>query len=289
MNEQLLEHKLELVSAELGELSYQEFEFITTGYEKDVLILDKKVVISFYRDGFQLDSYGLRQELIHRLGKHTVAVLPKCLWISPTNNFVVEKYVPGYRITPQYVKKHLENAKQIGRAVGTFLRQLHMMSKQELDLQTHFAQDVQNDMEEGLGLLETKLSESEMSQVMDFLDVYYNLSTSIQTCVVHGDFHYDNILWDEKTGRLGVIDFNEGGIEDPALDFMYMCYYPEEFRQAVFEEYGSKDNSLYERSQLYDRIYGLYDMIETIQNDPRKPDFQKGYKRFFEKRTNKTL
>lgn len=101
---------------------------------------------------------------------------------------------------------------------------------------------------------------------MGFLNVYDKISASIQTCVVHGDFHYDNIFWDEKTGCLGVIDFNEGGIED-------------------LEEYGSKDSNLYERSQLYDRIYGLYDMIETIQNNPRKPDFQKGYKRFFAKRT----
>ncbi|MDF2652646.1 MAG: hypothetical protein K0Q73_8451 [Paenibacillus sp.] len=54
-----------------------------------------------------------------------------------------------------------------------------------------------------------------------------------------------HIFWDEKTGRLGVIDFNEGGIEDPALDFMYMCCYPEEFRHAVFEEYVSKHSNLY--------------------------------------------
>lgn len=54
------------MNAELGELPYQEFEFITTGCEKDVLILDKKTVISFYRDEFQLDSYGVRQEMIHR-------------------------------------------------------------------------------------------------------------------------------------------------------------------------------------------------------------------------------
>jgi len=93
-------------------------------------------------------------------------------------------------------------------------------------LQTGFAQDVRNDMDEGIRLLETKLSESEMSQVMDFLNLYYKTSASIQTCVVHGDFYYDNIFWDEKTGRLGVIDFNEGGIEDPALDFMYSVIIP---------------------------------------------------------------
>ncbi|GIP30891.1 hypothetical protein J2TS4_01010 [Paenibacillus sp. J2TS4] len=62
---------------------------------------------------------------------------------------------------------------------------------------------------------------------------------------------------------------------------MYMCYYPEEFRHAVFEEYGSEAAILYERSQMYDRIYGLYDMIENIQGNPRKPNFEKGYTRFF--------
>lgn len=285
LNEQLLEHKLELVRAELGELHYKEFEFIITGCEKDVLILDKKTVISFYRDGLRSDSYRARQELIRRLGEHTEAVLPECLHISLSKDFVVEKYVPGHRITPQYVKEHPEKCKHIGRAIGRFLRQLHKVSEQGLDLQTGFARDVRNDMEEGIKLLETKLSKPEMSQVIDFLNLYDKVSGSIQTCVVHGDFHFDNIFWDEKTGCLGVIDFNEGGVEDPALDFMYMCYYPEELRDAVFEEYGSKDSQLYERSQLYDRIYGLYDMVETLQNNPRKPDFLKGYKRFFDKRS----
>lgn len=48
-----------------------------------------------------------------------------------------------------------------------------------------------------------------MNQVKDFLNVYYKISASIQTCVVHGDFHYDNILWDENISRLGVIDFRK--------------------------------------------------------------------------------
>ena len=81
-------------------------------------------------------------------------------------------------------------------------------------------------MVEGIKLLETRLFESEMRQVLDFLSTFYDISASVRTCVVHGDFHYDNILWDEKTGRLGVIDFNEGGLEDPVLDFMYVRKMP---------------------------------------------------------------
>ena len=50
---------------------------------------------------------------------------------------------------------------------------------------------------------------------------------------------YGNILCDESASRLGIIDFSEAGKEDPALDFMYMCYFPEEFSRAVFEEYWS--------------------------------------------------
>ncbi|XID94911.1 hypothetical protein ACF3MZ_10510 [Paenibacillaceae bacterium WGS1546] len=50
MNDQVFEHKLSLMKAELSELSYRDFELITTGCQKDVLILDKKTVISFYRN-----------------------------------------------------------------------------------------------------------------------------------------------------------------------------------------------------------------------------------------------
>nr|WP_301281492.1 phosphotransferase [Anaerocolumna aminovalerica] len=96
--------------------------------------------------------------------------------------------------------------------------------------------------------LHFELSQSEMEKVKEFLNSYYEISASVQTVIVHGDFHYDNILWDENRNRLGVIDFSEATIEDPALDFMYMYYYPKEFRNAVFAEYGSEYTKLYERS-----------------------------------------
>jgi len=124
-------------------------------------------------------------------------------------------------------------AQQIGRAVGRFLKQLHMTSEERLVLQTSFEQDVRDDLVEGITFLQTKLSPSEMTQVMGFLNDYYEISASVQTCIVHGDFHYDNIFWDESTSRLGIIDFSEAGREDPALDFMYMYNYPKEFRHAV--------------------------------------------------------
>lgn len=277
----LINQKLEHVITEMGELTFKEVEFITTGCEKDVLILDKKTVIAFYRGGLNLDRYRVRQELIRRLSKQTEIVFPECLYISQSLKFVMETYVPGYKITPQYVEINLENAQQIGRSVGSFLKQLHMTSEQKLDLLTGFMQDVQNDLVEGLKILRIKLTQSEMEQVKVFLNDFYEIIASVQRCIVHGDFHYDNILWDESASRLGIIDFSEAGKEDPALDFMYMCYFPKEFRCAVFEEYGSEATILYKRSQMYDRIYGLYDMIENIQGDPRKPNFEMGYTRFF--------
>lgn len=277
----LINQKLELIKMETGELSFKEFEYITTGYEKDILILDKKTVIAFYREGLHIDRYRRRQELIRRLAKQPKAALPECLYISLTQNFTIETYVPGCKITPQYVETNLENAQKIGRGLGSFLKQLHTGSALELDLSTGFTQDVRNDMVEGLKILRSKLTKPEIEQVYDFLNEFYKVSASVQVCIVHGDFHYDNILWDEGASQLGIIDFGEAGLEDPALDFMYMYYYPKEFRDAVFDEYGSRAAILYERSQMYDRIYGLYDMIENIQGNPRKPNFEKGYVRFF--------
>lgn len=67
--------------------------------------------------------------------------MPENLYVSHTEDFVIENYVPGYRITPQYVEENKKNAKQIGRSVGRFLRQLHTISEQGLNLHTRFEQD----------------------------------------------------------------------------------------------------------------------------------------------------
>ncbi|MBT2763465.1 phosphotransferase [Paenibacillus sp. ISL-20] len=96
-------------------------------------------------------------------------------------------------------------------------------AKQGLNLHTPLNRMFETTWSKGSHCWKTKLSRVEMNQVMEFLSKYYEISASSQTCVVHGDFHYDNMLWDEE------------------------------------------------------------DMVETLQNNPRKPDFQKGYSRFFDR------
>jgi aminoglycoside phosphotransferase (APT) family kinase protein len=89
--------------------------------------------------------------------------------------------------------------------------------------------------------------------------------------LVHGDLFYANLLVDEKTSRLiGVLDFENASIGDPAQDFAVQYSLGQPFYAAVVEAYteagGHLDESLEYRMHQYRilrSIYGLLFFAET--------------------------
>lgn len=69
-----------------------------------------------------------------------------------------------------------------------------------------------------------------------------------RTTLCHGDLTSDHILYDAATNHLGIIDFGDVCIGDPAGDFVWRDEYGEEFFRAVLAHYGHpEDTTLAER------------------------------------------
>jgi aminoglycoside phosphotransferase (APT) family kinase protein len=66
----------------------------------------------------------------------------------------------------------------------------------------------------------------------------YDRDHPYQPSLVHGDLWYENVLFDAEQDRLvGVIDFENASIGDPALDLATQRYLGEPFAGAVFDAY----------------------------------------------------
>jgi aminoglycoside 2''-phosphotransferase len=90
----------------------------------------------------------------------------------------------------------------------------------------------------------------------------------------HGDLWYENILVDDAARRIiGIIDFENVSIGDPAQDFATLRYLGERFSAAVLAEYQSTGGAV-DPGFRY-RIRRLWEMREAcVPDDPAELDDQ---------------
>lgn len=85
---------------------------------------------------------------------------------------------------------------------------------------------------------------------------------------IHGDFSPDNLMVNTETGRLiGVIDWGNAAIGDPALDFVPLVLWRGwEFARAVARVYGlSTDHDFVDRIRRHAQIQALQWLTDTIK------------------------
>lgn len=78
---------------------------------------------------------------------------------------------------------------------------------------------------------------------------------------VHGDFRGDHWFVDDACHLIGVIDFGDSALSDPAIDFARFTYqFGSSFRDELIRAYGAGDESLRERAILYEALEPLIEL-----------------------------
>jgi aminoglycoside phosphotransferase (APT) family kinase protein len=87
-------------------------------------------------------------------------------------------------------------------------------------------------------------------------------------CFLHGDFMPDNIIVDPETGRLvGIIDWGNAAIGDPALDFIWFVLWRGwDFARSVLDAYELPvDDGMVERVGFHARIRAVEWLADTVR------------------------
>lgn len=95
-----------------------------------------------------------------------------------------------------------------------------------------------------------------------FADMDVLLDPSRPARLIHGDLYDDHLLWDEERERLGVIDFSDMNLGDPAVDFAHLA----DPRGVLAHYDAGADDSLLHRAGIYrrwDSVYLLVDHLRT--------------------------
>ncbi len=85
---------------------------------------------------------------------------------------------------------------------------------------------------------------------------------------LHGDFSPDNIIVNEDSGRLvGVIDWGNAAIGDPAIDFIWLvCWRGWSFTHAVLDAYGApREGDFVDRVRRNAQIQALQWLLDSVR------------------------
>lgn len=155
---------------------------------------------------------------------------------------------------------------QLGRKVGTELQKLHAAYPVGMRIDWRDVMEKKTDFV--LNNEQTRRIEfSGSSAARQYLLDHIGLMANRPQAVLHGDFHWNNCVVDEK-GQIGIIDFHGGDLGDPWYEFgglLWALEYSESFANGQIDGYfGTVPDEFWEVFKFYTALYAFEHL--TYQN-----------------------
>jgi len=203
--------------------------------------------------------------------------LPVHRIIFEGRNFIGFKKFKGKILNKEFFCKLDQKTKNaIAKSLGEFLSALHgfnfktSLKRNEFSSNyclKSFKEGNEEIFRDSLLKLPVDIQEKAKKYLSDFIQNKENLA--FKPCIVHGDFSSDHIIFDEKNNKIiGIIDFGDLCLSDPAYDFYALDFEPD-FSLKILKHYkGKKDNSFVKRMEFY-RIRGLFFGLNSADSRER--------------------
>ncbi|MFA6424462.1 MAG: aminoglycoside 3'-phosphotransferase/choline kinase family protein [Candidatus Magasanikbacteria bacterium] len=212
---------LKKIKDNFPKLKFKKIEFITTGYDDDVVILDKRIVFSFPKH--KLDCFEKFQKelmILPLLNKKISLSIPNFIYISKDKSFGGYKYITGIPLSKKILNKLSASEKEsLAKQLAQFVNELHSFP--------------------------IKVAEKNNVSVRN------NSKTNISKLVLtHQDLIDEHILINIKTKKVvGIIDFGDLQIADPTYEFSRIWRFGEEFLDLLLKYYKTSDKKIKIRSK----------------------------------------
>ncbi|WP_230931361.1 aminoglycoside phosphotransferase family protein [Dietzia aurantiaca] len=233
------------------------------------------LVFRFPSDEQALAQLPTEIAVLEHLAPRIEAALPRYTHVSASAQpdkrlvpFAGYPMIHGERLTPDLLHS-LPVTEQtiIATQLGSLLSALHVQdtSAPPMDLVAPSYQPENLDFVRGIveNNMPDVLAPDEMRTAREICDEVAALqSTLLPRVFVHYDIYQRHLYWDAgaaPAGRLGLIDFTDMCIGDPAIDFAELYEYGPRFVEDVLARYvGRIDPDFLDRAWTYQRLAGLY-------------------------------
>ncbi|HEY8317375.1 MAG TPA: aminoglycoside phosphotransferase family protein [Amnibacterium sp.] len=262
------EGAVRLLSEAMPELRWSSLRYVDAGWDHEVLLLDDRLTVRFPNEEHYRRMLDAERVVIDRLAGRSRVALPRVRAIDPDRRFSVHDFVPGEQLTPaRLLALSAPDRDEVADALAGLLSALHGLDPSVLPPGTPSWTVPEEHVEvrrlaaSGLPALLGPVELRLVDEVLD--DVPALLAESPPPVLVHGDVYEDHLLHDPATGRLGLIDFSDLAVGDPAIDFAELIDYGRPFLEDVVRRYGG-DEALTDRAIRYGRWLAVYLMTDHL-------------------------
>jgi aminoglycoside 2''-phosphotransferase len=271
---------IESIRAAFPEIRFKRVELILSGFDHVVVVLDDAWVFRFPQTEFYRANLTREVAILRVLSASACVRIPDYRHVAPSNAFGGYALVRGRELTPRLFHSLDRDAQCSAlRQISGFLGAMHGLPPSLLE----------GPDGTGQGWLEhQRFSRSELEGCSDSLDGWskdalkrffrvHGQAPQGRQCVTHTALKPDHVLLSRQDGRVGIIDFADVALGDPAWDFAIIGSYDDWVCPYMIEHYAfaAEDPDLLERSrQQAVRFWGrrLYRRVQGINTRGRVSD-----------------
>lgn len=281
--------ELDAVRAAFPALTWDSVTRIDEGWDHVVVICrgcagadsfgHRDLVFRFPSDRDALAQLPAEIAVLEHLAGRVEAEIPRYTHVPDSGQFAGYPLVRGDRLTPDLLHSLPAAEKTaIGGQLGALLAALHVADTSTPPMTRVPAPYQPENLAFVRRIVENELpawfTDDELGTAREICDEVAALqATRLPEVFLHYDIYVRHLYWDRgrgpgrrKTGRLGLIDFSDMCLGDPAIDFAELYEYGPRFVDEALARYvGRIDPTFLDRAWTYQRLAGLYMIAGHLQ------------------------
>ncbi len=253
---------LELIREQFPQLSPTKIRLLGAGWDNTAFVINEDLIFRFPRREIALPLLEAEWCILPKLAPLLPLPIPVPKWRGePTSRFpwpfIGYKMLPGF--TACYANLTEDERASLAEPIARFLAHLHNTSG-AIVAGSHIFGDNRSRID-GTQLIEKirkNLAELALLNLLEnrkglesVLETSKNLRAPLSNVLVHGDFYVRHLLVDEKHTLVGVIDWGDIHLGDPAMDLSIAhSFLPQHAHHLFREAYGEISHDTWALARL---------------------------------------
>lgn len=266
------------------------YTYLKWAFGNDVFVVNDAIVFRFPRAEQTKEHFKYEIGFLNFLRDRVKINIPNYSYISRKGDVAGYDIISGKVLTASTFRVlNKENKQRVVDQLIEFINVFHKINLKEFAKYKPAKREDFISIEERIenelkSKLFPKLSEKEVEIINKFYrEAKVILQNVPSSCPIHGDLYAYNVIWDKDKQELGVIDFSDYQVGDPARDFEVFYDYGREYAEMAYEKYkGSKDKEFLQRAQIYYKAHGIYTLLSSLLG--AHISFKYAYSHFFKKK-----
>ena len=210
-------------------------EYINEGFNSKAYIINRDYILL---EGINKNSFQNYQKYvtnINQLNSLKSLQIPKIVKLISVNNeypygALIYEMIKGKTFREKDIK--ITNLENLAKKIAAFLNELYDI-KIDFDKKLYINNEMKK-MEESVIELKKFFNNENYEKIKGWSEEYKNyLLTFNDYHFIHGDLWYENYILDDNYELIGIVDFENSGMGDPANDICALNYLGKDFMDKV--------------------------------------------------------